>query len=32
MTSGEDGGAVFDVRIPLRVPAGAVVNGAGGAV
>lgn len=32
VTSGEDGGAVFDVRIPLRETAGAVVNGAGGAV
>ncbi|MGA5568454.1 sensor histidine kinase [Streptomyces pseudogriseolus] len=27
VTSGEDGGAVFDVRVPLRGAAGAVVNG-----
>ncbi len=31
VTSGEDGGAVFDVRVPLRETAGAVVNGADGA-
>ncbi|MGA5292177.1 sensor histidine kinase [Streptomyces pseudogriseolus] len=31
VTSGEDGGAAFDVRVPLRGTAGAVVNGSGGA-
>ncbi|MFZ4151053.1 sensor histidine kinase [Streptomyces pseudogriseolus] len=31
VTSGEDGGAVFDVRVPLRGAAEAVVNGLGGA-
>ncbi len=31
VTSGDDGGAVFDVRVPLRETAGAVVNGADGA-
>ncbi|MEV5232470.1 sensor histidine kinase [Streptomyces pseudogriseolus] len=31
VTSGEDGGAAFDVRVPLRGAAGAVVNGSGGA-